>query len=128
MIKEEKVILDKVESAKEEVKEPSEAPERLKRSPAQSVKIKDLNPDMKRVCVAGTVVSKNPELYSFLIDDGNGNVLVLLNDVDRFQKIEVGQFVRVFAKIWGEGDEIELQADVVQDFSKIDKDLYMKLF
>ena len=63
-----------------------------------------------------------------MIDDGEKQVLVLMNDVDRFQKIQVGQFVRVFAKIWGEGDEIELQADIVQDFSKIDKDLYMKLF
>lgn len=105
-----------------------EAPERIRKLPAQIVRISDLKPSMKRVCVAGTVVSKNEELYSFIVDDGAGKVLVLLNDVERFQKIAVGQFVRVFAKIWGEGDEIELQADVVQDFSKIDKELYSKLF
>lgn len=107
---------------------PKEQSERLRRQPAQIVKINELNKDMKRVCVAGTVVSKNNDLYSFMIDDGAGNVLVLMNDVDVFQQIEIGQFVRVFAKIWGEGDEIELQADIVQDFSKIDKDLYMKMF
>lgn len=127
MVKEEEIVLDKDEGAKEEKAAPEPA-DTFKRAPAQIVRIKELNPEMKRVCVAGTIVSKNDELYSFLIDDGDGKVLVLLNDADKFQKLEVGQFVRVFAKIWGEGDEIELQADIVQDFSKIDKDLYMKMF
>lgn len=124
--KEEKV--DKIPKAEETPSDKDESPDRFRRAPAQLVKIKELKPEMKRVCVAGTVVSKNDDLYSFLIDDGEGKVLVLTNDADRFKTIEVGQFIRVFAKIWGEGDEIELQADVVQDFSKIDKDLYMKLF
>ena len=141
--KEEEVVKETSEKPKEEdllekgpSKEDKEEPkklsaeeqERLKRQPAQIVKIKDLKSDMKRVCVAGTVVSKNEELYSFMIDDGDGNVLVLMNDMEKFNQVQVGQFIRVFARIWGEGDEIELQADIAQDFSKIDKDLYMKLF
>ncbi len=119
---------DKPEPTSVVESKPPASTERLRRLPAELVKIKDLRAGMKRVCVAGTVISKNTDLYSFMIDDGEAKVLVLMNDVDRFQKIEISQFVRAFAKIWGEGDEIELQADVVQDFSKIDKELYQKIF
>ena len=101
------------------------------RTPAVPARIKNLNEgrgDMQRVSIIGTIVSKNTELYSFVLDDGETSVLVLTNNIDEFEKLSEGQFVRVMGKIWGEKEEIEIQAEVVQDFSKINKELYKKVF
>jgi len=99
------------------------------RTPAVPARIKNLNErEMQRVSIIGTIVSKNSELYSFVLDDGETSVLVLTNNIDEFEKLSEGQFVRVMGKIWGEKEEIEIQAEVVQDFSKIDKELYKKVF
>jgi len=99
----------------------------IRRAPAIETKIADLS-EGGRVAVAGTVVSKNPEISSFIVDDGENSVQILTNNPNDFEKIQEGQFVRVLGKVWGSGDEIEIQADIVQDFSKIDKDLYKKVF
>ena len=101
----------------------------LKRAPAVSVKISQLKENMGRVALAGTVVSKNPDIGSFMLDDSESSVIVIApsNDPKQFDKIKEGQFVRVLGKVWGAGDEIEIQAEIIQDFSKIDKKLYAKL-
>jgi len=112
-----------VEETKQE-----ESKDRFKRAPSKLVKIKDLNPELIRVLLIGTVVSKNPELYSFVIDDGTGTVLVLTNNIEKFKDITEGQLIRVFGKVWGENEEIEIQADIIQDFSKIDIELFRKVY
>jgi len=103
-------------------------PERkfIKREPSKNISIKDLSssPAPPIVAVAGTIVSKNDEMYSFLIDDGEGTVLVITNNVDKFNDIKEGQFVRVLGKTWGEGEELEIQADIIQDLSGVDRNLY----
>ena len=35
---------------------------------------------------------------------------------------------RALRFVWGQGDEVEIQADIIQDFSKIDKNLFKKIF
>ena len=35
-----------------------------------------------------------------------------------------GKVVRVLGKTWGEGDDIEIQSDLIQDFSQLDMELY----
>lgn len=99
----------------------------LRRAPAVPVKISDLKSDMGRVCILGTVVSKNADIGSLVIDDGQASVLVLLSETQYLDKIKEGQTVRVFGKVWGSGNEIELQAELVQDFTKIDRVLYNKV-
>ena len=74
--------------AEEEKQEDSK--DRFKRAPSKQVAIKDLNPELSRVSLVGTVVSKNPQLYSFMIDDGTGTVLVLTNNIDKFNNIQEG--------------------------------------
>lgn len=109
---------------------PGEAPEEkkvLRRAPAVPVKISDLKSDMGRVCVLGTVVSKNADIGSLIIDDGQASVLVLLSEMHYLEHLKEGQTVRVFGKIWGTGDEIEIQAELVQNFEKIDRVLYNKV-
>ena len=104
------------------------AEEIIKRAPSVPTKIKNLKNAEGRVSILGTVVSKNPDLSSFILDDGEAQVLVLTKRIRDFNDIKEGQLVRVLGKIWGEGDEVEVQADFVQDFSRIDKELYIKLF
>lgn len=100
----------------------------IKRAPAISVKLGDLKENMGRVAIVGTVVSKNSDISSFMLDDSQASVLVLANDPRQFDTIKEGQFVRVLGKVWGSGDEIEIQAEVIQDFSKIDKELWKKVY
>lgn len=102
----------------------------LKRAPAVNVKISNLQENMGRVAIAGTVTSKNPDIGSFMLDDSEKSVIVIApaNDSKQFDSIKEGQFVRVLGKVWGAGDEIEIQAEIIQDFSKIDKSLYLKVF
>lgn len=100
----------------------------MKREPSVCFTIKDLQTKKSsRVAVAGTIVNKNEELYSFLIDDGEGTVLVITNNIERFGEIKEGQYVRVLGKTWGEGEELEIQADIIQDFSKVDPKIYKQV-
>jgi len=102
----------------------------LKRAPAINVKISDLKENMGRVAIAGTVINKNPDIGSFMLDDSESSVIVIApsNDPKQFDAIKEGQFVRVMGKVWGAGDEIEIQAEIIQDFSKINKELFKKAF
>ena len=100
----------------------------LRRAPAIIIRIKDLNSDLGRVCLLGTIVQKNSEIGSVILDDGESSVLILLNNPQDVEKLKEGQLVRVLGKVWGSEGEIELQAELVQDFSKIDRELYNKVF
>jgi len=102
----------------------------LKRAPAVDMRISALKENMGRVAIAGTVINKNPDIGSFMLDDSQSSVLVLApsNDPEIFEAIKEGQFIRVMGKVWGAGDEIEIQAELIQDFSKINKELYKKVF
>ncbi len=109
--------------------EPAEIGEKkiLRRAPAVPVKISDLRGDMGRVCVLGTIVSKNSDIGSLIIDDGQASVLVLLSEMQDLEKLKEGQTVRAIGRVWGTGDEIEIQAELVQNFDKIDRELYNKV-
>jgi|SRR3989338_2089170 len=100
----------------------------IRRAPAVQVQVKDIKENFGRVSFIGTVINKNPEINSMIIDDENSRVLVLTNDQYAFDAVKEGQLVRVFGKVMGTGDEIEILADFIQDFSKIDRELYKKVF
>lgn len=100
----------------------------IRRAPAIQVQIKDIKENFGRVSFVGTIVNKNPEINSLIIDDEDSRILVLLNNQWSFDSVKEGQFVRVFGKVMGTGDELEILADFLQDFSKIDKELYKKVF
>ena len=108
--------------------EDTEQPKRIiKRAPAIETRISDLK-EGHRVAVIGTVVSRNADISSFILDDGENKIVILADNQNDFERIKEGQFVRAMGKVWGEGDEVEIQADIIQDFSKIDKNLYKKVF
>jgi uncharacterized protein YdeI (BOF family) len=110
---------------------PLEQPEKRqfqKRVPAKHSSVKELSKDLNRVALVGTIVSRNDTVMSFLLDDGSGTVNVIVNDADMFSLLKDGQIVRVLGRIWGEGTDIEIQGDIVQDFSKLDLNLFKNVF
>jgi len=100
----------------------------MRRAPAIQMQISKLQENIGRVALLGTIVSKNPELSSFILDDGKASVLVLANDAHQFESLKEGQTARVLGKVWGSGNELEIQAEIIQDFSKIDRELWNKVF
>ncbi len=100
----------------------------IRRAPAIDIQIKDLKENIGRVAITGTVINKNSEINSFVLDNGQEHILVLANRPEEFNRLKEGQFVRVLGKVWGQQNELEIQAEIIQDFSKIDKELYKKVF
>ena len=80
---------------------------------------KDLSPSDTFVSLTGVVVSKDES--SFILDDGSGDVVVLMNSEG------LPDYVRVFGRLLQTEDGLRLQGDFFQDVSKIDKLLYKKV-
>lgn len=102
--------------------------ERKKRAVAFEKKISELKNDDIRVKVIGAIIEKDESNHSILIDDGASKLRVLL-DEHLFKKLEIGKLVRVIGVIapgLGEESNLELRGEIVQDFSKLDKELYSK--
>jgi hypothetical protein len=102
--------------------------ERKKRAVAVEKKISELTADDIRVKVIGAVIEKDESNNSFLIDDGQAKLRILV-DQAVFGMVEIGKFVRVTGIVAPglvEGSSVELRGEIVQDFSKLDKELYTK--
>ena len=112
--------------AEKNSEENSEEKTVFKRYPFQLAKVSDLSKETKNVAITGIVLSKDSEIQSFIIDDSTGKVNVITNNSTAFGTIEEGKVVRVLGKTWGEGEDIEIQSDLIQDFSIIDFNLYKK--
>ncbi len=89
------------------------------RQPFVDKYIKDLSEADTFVSLSGVVVSKADG--SFVLDDGSGEIVVLL------EADSLPEYVRVFGRILLYEDGLRLQADFFQDISKIDKLLYKKV-
>ena len=105
---------------------PEEQKEFTRRTPYLPVKIGKLKETQGRVAVLGAVISKDAENFTFMLDDGSGQVLAVTNDMTSFSNVAEGKLVRVLGKTMGQGEETEILADIIQDFSKIDKERYNK--
>ena len=101
--------------------------ERRKRAPAIEKKISQITKDDIRVSVIGTIVELDNSIYSIMIDDGEKTIRVILPE-EQFEKCEPGKMVRVIGLVAPDldGDEVELKGEIVQDFSKLDKNLYIE--
>ena len=101
--------------------------ERKKRAPAVEKKISQVKRDDIRVAVIGTIVELDDSINVIMIDDGEATIRIILPE-EQFQKCEPGKMVRVIGLVAPalDGDEIELKGEIVQDFSKLDKNLYIE--
>lgn len=90
------------------------------REPFKEKFIKDLKKEDGFVSLSGMIVDKDKD--SFMIDDGTGQLGVIIEDFDSSL-----EYVRVFGRLVQENGEFKLQGDVIQDIKKIDKFLYNKV-
>jgi len=102
-----------------------ETQERRKRNPAIEKKISDIKREDIRVAVIGTVVELDSSINAATIDDGKSTLRVILPE-GQFEKCEPGKLVRIVGLVAPAmaGDEIELKGELVQDFSKLDRNIY----
>lgn len=99
--------------------------ERKKRNPLVEKRISDVTQKDVRVALIGTIVEKEASIHAILIDDGKTNIRVLLPE-ELFNKYDTGRLVRVIGLVAPalDGDDKEIRGEIIQDFSKLDKDLY----
>ena len=102
------------------------AQEFQRRTPYVPTRVSKLQEAQGRVAVLGAIVSKDADNFTFVIDDGEAQVLVIINDMNRFNDLAEGKLVRALGRIMGTGVEVEILADIVQDFSGVDRELYTK--
>ena len=102
---------------------PDEGSERLKRRmPSVDRRISELTTNDMRVSLIGTVV--DIQGGSIVMDDGSGRVNVRF---EAAQKVEPNQFVRVFGRVVPVGEDVEIEGEILQDMTRLDKDLYKKI-
>jgi len=92
----------------------------FKRFPTIEKKISEIGPEDVRVAIIGTVVDKGEG--KIVIDDGSGSIAVFLDDG---KNLETGKFLRIVGRV--NKDDLSINAEAVQDFSKFNLDLYKKL-
>jgi len=93
--------------------------------PAAPRRISEVRPDEERVRVVGLVVDKRDS--DFTMDDGSGQIVVILDDPSLAAGVEVGSKVRVFGNPMGADEEVELHAEIVQRVDKLNLELYQKV-
>jgi len=92
-----------------------------RRSPAIEKKINQINEEDHRVKIVGTIISVDDSIPLIVIDDGSGIANVVVDEV----KFKVGDQVRVIGRVINT-EPIEIRAEIVQDFSKVDREIYDK--
>jgi len=99
-----------------------------KRKRAHSVEkeIKDISGDDFRVRILGTVVEMNREEDGAVVDDGTGRAVVQFSDPEQFKNLKEGEVIRVIGRIIP-GDERVIDAEIVQDMSKLDVNLHKQV-
>ncbi|MDD5253506.1 MAG: hypothetical protein PHG05_00170 [Candidatus Nanoarchaeia archaeon] len=81
--------------------------------------IRDLTKNDSNVCISGLVILRNSG--TFIVDDGTGQIQVNSPEENNHE------YVRVFGRVIPYEEELQINAIVVQEFSKIDKVLYSKI-
>jgi len=90
------------------------------RKPYAEKFIKDLKQEDSSIALAGIIISRTDQ--DFFMDDGTGQIRCILENTPEFE------YIRIFGTllpIVGEGFAVKV--DFVQDFSNVDKQLYLKL-
>lgn len=94
---------------------------KFKRFPALEKKISDINPEKDiRVRILGTVIDKDEGVC--VIDDGSGKAEIF-GDFN----CEIGDTLRVFARVLALEDGFELRSEIVQNMNSLNKELYRKV-
>ncbi len=93
----------------------------FKRAPAVPRKISEIAPDSDiRVRILGRVIDRAED--TVVIDDGSAKV-----EVTTEQPAEFGDVVRIIARVLPLETGYDLRAELTQDMSKLDMELYRKV-
>ena len=81
--------------------------EQKRRNVAFEKEISDISKNDVRVRVTGTVISKNTESSSIILDDSTGQLTIMLSTEEELANINPGSFIRVIGMVvpYGEGVE-----------------------
>ena len=93
--------------------------DKFKRKPYLEKFVKDLSISDFKVSVSGIIVSKSES--SFLLDDGTGQIQISAKEIPNFE------YLRVFGKVMPLESGLEIDSEIIQDLSKIDKTIYKKV-
>lgn len=103
---------------------PEDVQERRKRMVAKERQIKDLSKDDSRVTIVGTVLSVDEQSLIFSIEDPSGQLTILAPTEDLIKDLKPGNIARVIGMVLPYEDGMELRAEVVQDFSDLNNELF----
>jgi len=93
-----------------------------RRIPSVERRISEIMAEDMRVSVIGTVIDKQDD--SIMLDDGTGKISI---GFDSSVDVETDQLVRVFGRVIPIEQGFELQGEIIQDMSSVDKELLRKL-
>jgi hypothetical protein len=91
------------------------------RKPAKLKKISEIRASDERVKVVGLVVNKGDS--EFVLDDGSGQLVVILDEPEATQGITVGSRVRVFGNPMEAEGGLEFHADILHKVDGLDLQL-----
>ncbi|MBR9679247.1 MAG: hypothetical protein GON13_03195 [Nanoarchaeota archaeon] len=103
-------------------------PDQFERKPYAFKKISEITSEDVSVKVLGTVIKKDKDSSSMVLDSGKSAIVVLLPKDELYDKIEIGKQTRVLGTVLPYDGGVELKADMVQDFSNVNKDLYTEIY
>ncbi|MBS3108460.1 hypothetical protein J4409_01170 [Candidatus Woesearchaeota archaeon] len=83
--------------------------------------IKDVNENDKKVAISGVIISK--EENSVVIDDGSSKIAIFFDQMN----VPDAKYVRVFGRVIPYQEGLQVQADIIQDLSNINYELYKKM-
>lgn len=81
----------------------------------EEIFIKEIQPTTGKIAISGTVLTRDEK--HLVVDDGTGSIGVILTD----HPAPLGEYLRVFGTVIPDDAGYQLQADLVQDLSNIDK-------
>jgi hypothetical protein len=95
-----------------------------RRLPAIEKRITEINPEKDiRVRLLCRIIDKADEVI--VVDDSSAKAEIITSDLD--VNANVGDLVRVFTRVLPLEEGFELRAEIIQDMSKLDLDLYKKI-
>lgn len=98
--------------------------QRFHRAPAIPRKISEIEPDKDiRVRILGRVEEIAPP--GFVLNDGTRTEVVA--DPELTERLKAGDLIRAFCRVLPLETGFELRAELIQDFSTLDEDLYRKV-
>ena len=91
----------------------------MRREPFKETLIRDLHLGDHNVAISGYILKRGDGL--FFLDDGTGEILV------HAEKVPEVDVVKVLGGVLAYDNGFELQAEIIQDYSSVDKELLKKV-